>query len=312
MSNHPPLNALHIFCTVVRYGGIRLAANVLHLTPGAISKQIRSLEAHLKETLFDRVTGMVSIPSPAGARLYDRVATHMESINDAIGNGTVPAKQDTVVVDTSITLAMHWLIPLLSQFHVAHPGTIVQVRTSEGAISTSSQADIFIRRDPTELQGLEHEQFMVENSILVCAPRFLAESLMNVDTCVQWVGSVPRISMRSRADLWSQWTMKQGISQALEPSLEYDNTILAIQAAIQGLGVLVAPEIFLTSMLASGTLIRLDGKPAATGYYHYAIGRGRDGYRVGQLTTWLASRSQHAESASVDCGLFSTNHVPMA
>lgn len=295
MPTRPPLNALHTFCIVVSHGGIRQAAQALHVTPGAVSKQIQLLEAHLKEVLFDRLAGSLATPTPAGTRLYERVANEMKIIGDVLAGKSAPASQATVLVDTSVTLAMHWLIPLLPQFNERHPGIQVQVRTADGPINPAAPVDVFIRRDEAELRGLPHQTFMVEQSVLVATPAFMAKLTSRQLQGADWIHGVPRIGMRSRADLWPKWSEAQGIAGGLEPTMEYDNTVLSIQAALQGLGALVVPEVFVSAMLEARALVSLAPERLTSGTYSYAVGRQQDSARTTALTDWLTERGRGSD-----------------
>ncbi|MBA5687137.1 LysR substrate-binding domain-containing protein [Rugamonas apoptosis] len=287
MTIRPPLNALHTFCMVVSHGGFRQAAQALHVTPGAVSKQIQLLEAYLKEVLFDRLAGSLATPTPAGARLYARVANEMTVISEALDGKNATARHATVIVDTSVTLAMHWLIPLLRRFNERYPDIQVQVRTTDGPINPAAPVDIFIRREEAELRGLPQHTFMVERSVLVGAPAFMASLTSHEARGEGWIHSVPRIGMRSRTDLWPKWQAAQGIAGRLEPTMEYDNTVLSIQAALQGLGVLVVPEVFVSAMLEARTLVSLVPERIKSGTYSYAVGRQQDSVRTTAFTDWL-------------------------
>lgn len=287
MAIRPPLNALHTFCTVVSHGGIRQAAQALHVTPGAVSKQIQLLEEHLKDVLFERLAGSLATPTPAGTRLYEQVAHEMKVISEVLDGRNTPAGRATVLVDTSVTLAMHWLIPLLRQFNERHPGIQVQVRTTDGPINPAAPVDVFIRRDEAELRGLPHQTFMVEQSVLVSTPAFMTSLMTPALQGVDWMGSVPRIGMRSRADLWPKWSKAQGMAKTLEPTMEYDNTVLSIQAALQGLGALVAPEVFVSTMLETRALVLLHPERIESGSYSFAVGTRQDSAHTTAFTDWL-------------------------
>lgn len=295
MSIRPPLNALHTFCMVVTHGGIRQAAQILCITPGAVSKQIKLLEEHFKELLFYRLAGSLASPTPAGTRLYDRVAHEMRVIGEALGEGVGASRHTTILVDTSVTLAMHWLIPLLPRFNERHPDIRVQVRTMDGPIETTAPADIFIRRDESELRGLPHQTFAVEWSVLVGTPAFKANFPPSGFQGMSWIHNVPRIGMRSRDDLWHKWSVAHGIAGSLAPTIEYDNTVLSIQAALHGLGALVVPKAFVSSMLDNKTLVMLAPGRIRSGTYSYAVGRHQDALRVRTFTNWLMDREQQSD-----------------
>lgn len=299
MSLHPPLNALHVFCVVVREGGFRQAAQALHLTPGAVSRQVQALEAHLGQVLFDRNAGAPATLTPAGRKLHDSVGGKMAAIRDALDTGGRARRQASILVDTSVTLAMHWLIPQLPALRERHPQLQVQIRTVDGDINPASPADVFLRRDVAELRGLPFQTFMRERCVLVASPAFMAGTAARKAGDWRWLGKAPRIGTRSRADLWPLWSGAHGLDAgALEPTLELDNTVLAIQAAAQGLGVLVVPEAFVHAMLGIEALQCLSG-PVDSGSYSFAVGRRQASARVTIFTGWLQELGRRENENSV-------------
>ncbi|KVS47992.1 hypothetical protein WK37_08080 [Burkholderia ubonensis] len=291
MTVRPPLNALHSFCVVVRAGGIRQAANVLNVSPGAVTRQVQVLEQHLSAKLFERGAGSTSTLTAAGRRLYNRIGEQMAVIEEALDGTSRAARRTTIVVNTGVTLAMHWLIPQLRAFSERHPRIHVQVQTADGDVDPGSPADVFIRREVSELRDLSSHELITERSVLVSSPLFMPDMPRQGSSDIRrWLAKVPRIGTRSRADLWPQWCAFHGLNNdALEPTLEFDNTVLAIQAAIQGLGVCVVPEMFVATMVSGGMLRMLHPERIETGSYSYAIGRRRDSARVNVFISWLRS-----------------------
>ncbi|GJI98599.1 LysR family transcriptional regulator [Duganella caerulea] len=299
MSLQPPLNALHVFCVVVQEGGFRQAAQALHLTPGAVSRQVQSLEAHLRQVLFDRNAGAPATLTPAGRKLHDSVGTKMAAVKEVLDTGGRARRQASILVDTSVTLAMHWLIPQLPAFRERHPQLNVQIRTVDGDINPASPADVFLRRDVAELRGLPFHTFMRERSVLVASPVFMPGVAARKTDLLRWLGKAPRIGTRSRTDLWPGWCRAHGLDAgALEPTLELDNTVLAIQAAVQGLGALVVPEAFVRATLGIDALRCLSG-PVDSGSYSYAIGRRQASARVAIFTEWLKEAGRQENESGV-------------
>lgn len=287
MSSRPPLNSLHVFCVALREGGFRQAARHLCVTPGAVSRRIQVLEDQLGYPVFERGAGASCVPTPAGKQLYGRVADKLAAIVDAVEAGG-SARQTSVLVDTSVTLAMHWLIPQLRSFNARHPSIQVQVRTVDGDIDPAAPAHVFIRREPAELRGLPHETFMREHSVMVASPSLLPPGHPGDGLEPQRIAGLPRIGAKSRPDLWARWQDFQGLEAArLEPTLFFDNTVLAIQAAVQGLGLCIVPEIFVASLIDSGTLRRALPDRMETGSYSSCVGPGRDSLRVRAFMDWM-------------------------
>jgi LysR family transcriptional regulator, glycine cleavage system transcriptional activator len=285
MSTRLPLNALHVFCTVVQAGGVRPAAELLCVTPGAVSRQLQALESQLGETLFERLPGRVSL-TPAGQRLHQRAAAPLASLAELLAGGPKRAARASLVrVDCGVTLAMHWLIPRLRGFAEHHPRIEVQVRTTNGDIDANSPADVFIRRETHELRDLPSETFLAERALLVASASHPA---LPAPAGRRGLARWPRIAARSRPDLWPTWATAQRLPVAdWEPTLWFDNTVLAIQAAAQGLGLCVLPELFITDLLQTGTLRPVLPRRIDSGSYALAVGRGRDAARVRHFIDWL-------------------------
>lgn len=284
MATRPPLNAIFVFCEVARCSSVRLAALNLCVTPGAVSRQIRALEEHLGMALFDRckpgirVTGM-------GQRLYDRVATKMASIQSEAEQLRTGGRKAVIRVDAGVTLAMHWLIPRLADFTERNPGLQIQLATSDGPVDLSQPTDVFLRRDPAELRGLPSNVFLQEVSMLVGSPTLLRRKSALKP---REVARMLRIAARSRPDLWPQWCAQRGLDEAdYHPAQEFDNTVLAIQAVSRGLGVMVLPTLFITSLLDSRILVPLEPTTVHTGSYAYALAKRRDARRAATFAKWL-------------------------
>jgi LysR family transcriptional regulator, glycine cleavage system transcriptional activator len=278
------LNAIFVFCEVARCGSFKRAAQTLCVTPGAVSRQIRALEDDLGQTLFDRsprATGLTR----KGQLLFDRVAHKMASIQSEAELMRSGGRKAVIRVDAGVTLAMHWLIPRLSRFADEHPDIEVQITTSDGSVALSQPVDVFLRRDPAELQGLPSRVFLEEFSMLVGSPGLVKGKSRLTP---REIARLPRIAARSRPDLWPIWCEHHRLEEAdYRPSLEFDNTVLAIQATSQALGVMVVPTLFIGGVLDSRLLMAMESVRIRTGSYSYATRARRDSRRVAAFTDWL-------------------------
>lgn len=284
MASRPPLNAVFVFCEAARCGSFKLAAQRLCVTPGAVSRQIQALEEHLGHALFDRGPQGVTI-TRKGQLLHDRVAGKMASIQSEVELMRGGGRKAVIRVNAGVTLGMHWLIPRLAAFTDAHPDIQVQLETSDGPVDPGSAVDVFIRRDPAGLRGIAATAFLDELSVLVASPR-LARSRSALG--LAQLSRLVHIGARSRPDLWPRWCAHHGLDEAEHrPTLEFDNTVLAIQAACEGLGVMVVPLQFIGGMLDNGILTTLDGAKVRTGAYWFVTRARREGRRVNAFTEWL-------------------------
>lgn len=288
-----PLHALQVFIEVARRGGIRPAAESLNVTPGAVSRQIKSLEEHLGRRLLERQPGNMARLTREGEQLLHRSRGHMDGLQQIL-SPTTSRRARAVVVNTSVTLAMHWLIPQLPKLQQRHPTLRVEVQTDDGPADGSLPVDVFLRRDPAELAGLRVEPFLTEYAALVASPSAWPTDRPWSHAALR---HITRIAARSRPDLWPAWCEHQELDEAALPPVQmFDNTILAIQAVVQGLGVGVLPLPFVADMLTTKTLRQLPAAPVPTGSYAYAVRTGREAARVTAFTDWLKSTGQAAQT----------------
>jgi len=214
MAARPPLNAIYVFCEAARSLSFKAAADTLCVTPGAVSRQIQSLEAHLRHSLFDRNPAGLQL-TRHGRQLHERVAPSMAAIESEIDLVRTGSRKTVVRVDVSVTFATHWLIPRLSTLAEEHPDIHVDVITVDGPIDLTRLADVFIRRDAEELRGLLAHTFIDEYAVLVSAPKRVKGRTTFGRTLP---GRLPRIGARSRPDLWRQWCAHRLTTTSTRPN----------------------------------------------------------------------------------------------
>jgi LysR family transcriptional regulator, glycine cleavage system transcriptional activator len=238
----------------------------------------------LGQKLFDRSPQAIRI-TRQGQLLFDRVANKMASIQSEVDLMRSGGRKTVIRVDAGVTLAMHWLIPRLIRFSDENPHIQVQLTTSDGPIALNQSVDVFVRRDPVEFRGLPSQEFLEEFSMLVGSPRFVKGKTRLTP---RKIARLPRIAARSRPDLWPSWCAAHGLIAAdYRATLEFDNTVLAIQAASQALGVMVVPTLFIGGMLESRLLAALESDGVRTGSYSFATSARRNSLHVRLFTDWL-------------------------
>lgn len=287
---HPlPLNALRMFVRCAHRLSIKAAAAELNLTPGAVSRQIQTLETHLGLPLFDRRHREIAL-TQMGAFYLAQVEPALAAIEGASQRVRELTGHAVVRVEATPTFALYWLIPRLPDFQRQHPDIEVRLSTATGGIDRGREVDLFIRRDPAHFAGLAGEVFMSEQAGLIAAPQ-LAASLPAAAADAIATGAAPLIRMHSRPDLWPAWFARQGRSIADAPHwVAFDNTILAIQAAIEGLGIALIPEIFVSGLLRAGALHDpLPTSRFASGDYHLLANTDSGGATA--FRTWLRQQA---------------------
>ena len=119
-SRLPPLHALRVFEAAARHLSFKKAAHEMHLTPGAVSHQVKLLETHLGVALFRRLTRALELTADARAML-PRVRQGLESLGAAIE--AVRTREDACLLTVLAppNFATRWLVPRLARFTEAHP-----------------------------------------------------------------------------------------------------------------------------------------------------------------------------------------------
>lgn len=291
LANLPPLSTLLAFEAVARRRSFALAAGELNLTPSAISHQIARLEGFLGVKLFDRSGQRVSL-SAAGEGYLRRVAGAL----GAIGAATDDVRQgvrNTLYVHASPSFASLWLMPRLAHFAKAHP----QVSLFLSASPTHSdfalgQADLDIRYGVPNWPDLVVRP-MFDEAILPLAAPALAKRL-RIRQPADLVRA-PLIQSTVGIVQWGDWLQAQGVRHAPEHfPLRFDRAQLALDAAVQGLGVALESTTIAAPHLQEQRLVQLsDTSRAMTIQGHFLVYPARHGKRpeVEAFVHWLLEQA---------------------
>jgi len=285
VSSNSPLNAINVFEVSARLGSFQKAAKELCVTPGAVSRQVKHLEDYIGKKLFKRKSRRIELTT-AGRMYYSKVGVSLDVLHKATQEVQSADEKEIIVVETPLTFAMHWLIPRLADFKKQFPKIDLRLRTSSEPILVHREIDLFIRRSPNQFSGLKAKKFLSERSRLVCAPEVLGDLESWSD---EMIYSLPVISMRSRQELWPMWFRKAELNMnSVENQILLDNTVLAIEAAIQGLGVALIPELFLTKYISKESLVYVPKSQKITsGAYYYLKSPLHDEDKASKFLKWI-------------------------
>lgn len=297
MSLHrlPPLNALRAFEAAARHGSFAAAANELCVTPGAVSRQIQTLEQALRVALFTRGHRRVTL-TEAGACYFTRISGLFTELGRATEALQAESGRTLLRVDCLPTLAMHWLLPRLGSFRHDRPDCEVSLRTGLGPVDLSQDVDLAIRRDPAHFAGLAATPLVVERCLPVCSPAFAGQHPIKE---VSDIARVTTIRIRAREDLWPSWCRAHALPPvALTDPLVVDQTFFAIQAAEDGLGLAVAPLLLVERQLATGRLVApLGDRVAVSGTYFLLEHTRKPRPGTAALREWLIGEFARADPA---------------
>lgn len=261
----PPLNALRAFDAAARHQSFKDAAAELGLTHGAVSYQIRQLEDWLgPPELFERGNRRVTL-TPAGRAFQGEVAAALGRIASAArrhADQSGRAGRRVLTVNALATFALRWLLPRLGDFRRSHPTIDVRLSTSSDPVdSLPERHDVVIRRGPDSFHGYVAEPFLVEHRLPVCSPAALRRHRLKRPEDLR---HHTLLHAATQPRLWPDWLAMAGLRD-VEPAgvLVLDHNYLALQGAIDGLGIAIGPTALVASDLAAGRLVAPFSSPLA-------------------------------------------------
>jgi LysR family transcriptional regulator, glycine cleavage system transcriptional activator len=250
----PSLNALRAFVAVARTRSVATAAQELYVTPSAVSHQLKKLEEELGTLLFVRAAKPLRL-TPQGQTYFDQLRDAFDQIEAATARVRRQSEDRCVTITTVPVFAIKWLVRRLNQFHAEHPEIEVRLGTSYKSFDLSiSGHDLAIRWGSGIWPGLTAVKLMPDVVQPVCSPGFLTlHGAMNPHR----VGLAQQlIHMGSTSDAWRLWFSLNGWAYPDHQSAVYlSEPTSAIQAAIDGLGIVLGPRALVDDDIASGRLV---------------------------------------------------------
>jgi LysR family glycine cleavage system transcriptional activator len=267
----PPLNALRVFEAAGRLQSIRRAAAELDVTPGAVSRHVRQLEAWLGTSLFKRSSHSITLTDD-GERYLAAVGLHLRGISAATEQIVGVAAQAQLRVRTW-TLFAGWLIPRLPDFRHANPNIDVQLfASSQRTDFRQADVDVEIVGHGTWLQqagaGPEVDRGMLGDSrftsvlavrsdlVCVCSPAFLAAHPLARPADLVALGGRALLRSLTAPELWERWLHAAGVRGLdVGQSQLFGDSALTAAAARAGQGIAILPRTVLMDDIAAGRLV---------------------------------------------------------
>ncbi|MES1938723.1 LysR family transcriptional regulator [Salinisphaera sp. T5B8] len=263
MIDRLPLNSLRAFVCAARHESFKAAALDLHVTPGAISRHVKQLEARLGTELFERHAQGVRL-TQGGARLAEECGAAFAQLSrsvQAASRANVGSTQLTV--SASPSLIQHWLLPRLADFESRYPDVGLALEASAQLVEPGwheDRAQLAIRYGQGPWSGVRSTRLMNETLFPVCAPSLL-ENGPQLETPADLAGhTLLHVKwLSNQAELFPGW--REWLEAAGAPGIELDMHRryslfgLALDQAIAGHGVALATSVLAADRLASGVLV---------------------------------------------------------
>jgi len=284
----PPLNALRAFEAAARHSSFKIAAKEMHVTPGAVSHQVKLLEEYLGVQLFRRLTRALELTTEAHAML-PKVREGLDALHAAVERVRSREEMASLTVVTPPNFAARWLVPRLSGFTLAHPTIELHLAARQSMVDqhengafvvpeADSRADspaVMVRFGSGHYPGSHVDEVFSAVYVPVCSPRLLEgehplrkpedlrhHTLLHDDT----------VSEEGARPSWNDWLQSVGVTDIdATRGPHFSNAALAMDAAIEGMGVTLAIKSLVTSEIETHRLAEPFDIAAPTGYAYYLV-----------------------------------------
>jgi len=296
----PPLNSLRAFESAARHLSFTKAGAELNVTPAAIGLQVKSLEDALGVKLFRRLNRALAL-TDAGKALNPMLSEGFDLLGQAVAR--VERHQESGIVTVSVTasFATKWLVPRLESFRQAQPQFDVRVDATDRRVEFRRDGvDIAVRYGRGHYPTLHSDRLFEERVLPVCSPKLRDgpsplhrpedlkhHTLLHCDWRVE----------QDAAPSWGMWLRAAGIEGVpADRGPRFTMETLAVQAALAGHGVALAPHAIVADDLAGGRLIQ-PFDPALIqesqfSYYLVAPLKNLDRPGVAAFRNWILEEAQ--------------------
>lgn len=285
----PSLNALRAFEAAARLESVSRAADELHVTHGAVSRQIRTLEASLGHPLFARHGRGLTLTA-TGRELLQTTSEAFDRLRDGWQSLLRGGRDMPFVLGCPGSLLARWMIPRMGDLQRALPALKLHLAAQDSAFAPDLgglNAALMLAAPPWPREWQVHP-LARERIGPVVSPRFPGYERL-LARGLPALSHEALLHTTSRPQAWPEWAAMAGIDpSSLHFGHGFDHLYYLLEAAVAGLGVAIAPAQLVTEDIASGRLVAPWGFRQTQGWWALAAPvRARD-ERVESLASWLA------------------------
>jgi DNA-binding transcriptional LysR family regulator len=290
----PPLRAIQAFEQTARFLNVARAAEVLNLTPSAVSHQLAKLEAMIGRQLFVRAARGVSL-TPVGEQYLKDVSGLLHSLAVATERAGSDVSLDCLRLHSAPSFGLLWLMPRLEAFRMSHPDIQINLSCSYESLHFSrDKIDVDIRHGVPNWPSYEVRTVRNESFAVLASPNVLALRPVR-----QAADLLERDLILSEATLlkWPAWFAQHGLARPEHPyALSFDRSYMSLEAASHGLGFALESTLLAQKYLASGALVEVapQSLTAAVAAHHLVFPRAHSSFpRVRRFLEWMEGELGH-------------------
>lgn len=291
----PPLRAIQAFEQTARFGNVARAAEVLDLTPSAVSHQLAKLEAMIGRQLFLRNARGVSL-TPVGEQYLKEVSGVLHSLAVATERAASDLSLECLHLHSAPSFGLLWLMPRLEAFRLQHPDIQINLSCSYESLHFSrDKIDVDIRHGFPNWPSYEVRTVRNETFAVLASPKLLG--LRPVRSAADLLD---RELILSQATLlkWPQWFAQHGLARPENPyALSFDRSYMSLEAASHGLGFALESTLLAQKYLTAGALVEVAPQTlsAPVAAHHLVFPKAHSSFpRVRRFLEWMESELGHS------------------
>jgi LysR family glycine cleavage system transcriptional activator len=284
----PPFFALRALEAAARHRSYSGAAKELSVTHGAVSQQIRRLEAELGARLFER-RGNAMIPTADAQRLAAEVSRSLDVLKNAVAEFAAAAVRDPLVVSLDAQFSARWLTSRLQRMLSDLADANLELRVEERIANfTTDGVDIAVRYGAGRWPDVETAHLFNETLSPVCSPAFLAAHPMSTPADLLGVAL-----LHHGHRPWNLWFREFELETPPHTGMLFEDSTMLLEAAAQGMGVALARSALIEQDLLTGRLVRPFDKHVASELGFWIVWRpdSRKLHRIATLREWLLTEA---------------------
>jgi len=254
-----PLNSLRTFEAVARHVSFTRAALELHITPGAVSQQIRALEQQLGASLFKRSRRSVALTELA-LRMLPDVQAGFAALSRATHDQMLAPAEKTLTISVAPSFASKWLVPRLTDFSRQYADIDLRISATVGlADFKRDHVDLAIRLGRGNYPSLHVESLFTEAVAPLCSPALVKKVPLRTPDDLQKHRLLHDTSIPGEHEqsAWVRWLNLAHATQVqVRRGARFSLADLALQAAMDGAGVVMGRLTLAERDIAAGRLVQ--------------------------------------------------------
>ncbi|MEM7734057.1 MAG: transcriptional regulator GcvA [Pseudomonadota bacterium] len=255
MRSHLPLNALRAFEAAARHLSFKAAAEELHVTPAAISQQVKALEDQLGVAVFVRLTRALRL-TDAGREALPLITEGLDQLAEATDRIMAHGGTRSLTISVSPSFGAMWLVPRLDGFYARHPEIEIRLDGTDRRVDVArGEADVAIRYGAGGYAGVRVDHLFDQRNTPVCHPDLLTGSNPLRKPADLRHHTLLHVNWKDRKASWRMWLSAAGVTRVdATKGPQFNQESMAVEAALEGQGVALLGDRLVADHLAAGRL----------------------------------------------------------